>query len=100
MRPQLTEALSLAKSLPAEELPRFLGELEEIRSTALVRLTMAQAEPRPDENVTVEVAAKRLGVSKSYLYHHHKKFRFARREGGRLLFSSAGLDSYLRRARA
>ena len=99
MRRELEAALSLANILDPAELPALIGALAEIAATAQVRLMAPAVEARPDESLSVAETAKRMGVSESYLYHHHKKFKFARREGGRLLFSSAGLDSYLRRTR-
>ncbi len=51
----------------------------------------------PDELVDVEEAARRLGISTEYLYRHHKKFPFTRREGRKLLFSSAGIAEYLKK---
>jgi excisionase family DNA binding protein len=94
----LQPALELAKTLPADELPRLAAELEEIRVTILARLT-SPAVQAPNENLEVPEAAHRLGVSPDYLYRNSKKFPFTRRIGRKLLFSSAGLDSYLKRAR-
>jgi len=98
MRPELQPALTLAKTLAPEELPELLGALETIRIIALARITTPAAEARPDESLTVEQAGKRLGLSKSYLHHNWKKFKFARQEGRKILFSSNGLDSYLKRS--
>jgi excisionase family DNA binding protein len=99
MRQELQSVLTQARTLAPEELPRLLGDLEEIRATALARLTGPAAENRPDELLSVDETAKRMGVSACYLYHHHKRLPFARKVGRKLLFSSAGLDSYLKRAR-
>jgi excisionase family DNA binding protein len=99
MRPELQSALVQARTLAPEELPRLLGDLEEIRATALARLASPAAESRPDEMLDVEQAAVRMNLSKDYLYRHHKRFPFARRIGRKLLFSSAGLDSYLKKPR-
>lgn len=99
MRHELEPALALAKNLAPEQLPHFLGELEAVRVTALARIATPAAETKPDELVDVGQAAKRLGCSKGFLYHNHKRFPFARRIGRRLLFSSAGLDSYLKKTR-
>jgi len=99
MREELKRGLELAKTLDAAELPALIGQLAEINAVALARIATPAVQARPDESLSVGETAKRMGVSESYLYHHHKKFKFARREGGRLLFSSAGLDAYLRRSR-
>jgi excisionase family DNA binding protein len=98
MRPDLQPVLAAARALPPEELPELLGELEQVRCTAMARLSApAPVRVTPDELVDVEEAARRLGVSTEYLYRHHKKFPFTRREGRKLLFSSAGIAEYLKK---
>ncbi len=99
MRRELESVLTIVKKLPQEELPEFLGDIEQIRVTALTRLTTPSSESRLDKSLTIKQAHKRLGVSRSYLQHHWKKFSFARHEGRRVLFSSNGIDAYLKRAR-
>src|SRR5207245_10893080 len=72
MRPELESALTAARTLMPEELPRLLGDLEEVRATALARLSApAPAQMKPDELLDVEEASHRLGVSTDYLYRHH-----------------------------
>jgi hypothetical protein len=86
--------------LPLEELPRLLADLEEVRVTAMARLTAPiHAQHPPDELVAVDEAACLLGVSPNYLYHNHKRLTFVRRMGRRLLFSSNGIQAYLRSRR-
>lgn len=97
MRVELEPALSAARSLPPDELPRLLGDLEEIRTTALARLSSTQIHRSTDELLDVEHAAERLGVSTDYLYRHHAQFAFTRRMGRKLLFSSSGIGDYMRR---
>jgi excisionase family DNA binding protein len=99
MRRELEPVLDLTRTLAPAELPAFLGELEQIRVTALARITTPPVEARPDELLEVPEAAHRLGVSPDYLYRHSKRFPFTRRTGRKLLFSSAGLDAYLRKSR-
>jgi excisionase family DNA binding protein len=99
MRQELQSALMQARTLAPEELPRLLGDLEEIRASAMARLLSPAVESGPDEMLDIDQAAERMNLSKDYLYRHHKRFPFARRIGRKLLFSSAGLDSYLKRAR-
>ena len=99
IRPELQHALTAAKELAAEELPRLLGELEEIRCTALARLTAPVSFIRPrDELLDVAEAAERLGISKDYLYRHHDKFPFTRRMGRGLRFSALGIEQYIKTA--
>jgi excisionase family DNA binding protein len=100
MRDELQFALVAARTLPPEELPGLLGELREVEVTALARLTQVQlsAPMDPDELVDVAEAARRLGVSKGYLYRHGE-LPFTRRMGRKLLFSSAGISRYISRTR-
>ena len=100
MRRELETALALAGSLMPAELPELIGELAYITATAQARLMSPQAQTPADSLLEVPEAAARLGMSPDYLYRHAKKLPFTRRMGRALRFSSAGIDSYLRRARA
>jgi excisionase family DNA binding protein len=91
--------LERVREAPIDDLPQVLGELEVIRATALLRLSAPAAVPARDELVTIEQAAERLGVGKDYLYRHAKTFPFLRRMGRKLVFSSVGIDDYIRRTR-
>jgi len=95
---ELEPALDAARRLPPNELPRLLGDLEEVRATALARLTAPapQQQAQPDELLDVAEAARRLGVSTQYLYRHHPRLPFTRRVGRKLLFSALGIAQYLR----
>jgi excisionase family DNA binding protein len=99
VRPELQAALKLARELDAADLPYFLGELETVRVTAQARLASRPVSAPPDQLLEVPEAAHRLGVSPDYVYRHSKQFPFTRREGRKLLFSSSGLDSYLKKSR-
>lgn len=97
MRDELQFVLRAAKELPVEQLPGLLGELEECRCTAMARLTMpVPVQSQADELLHVEEAARRLGISKDFLYRHHSDFSFTRRVGSRLLFSAFGIERYIR----
>lgn len=97
MRIELESALTAARTLPAEALPALLGELEEVRTTALARLTAPAPQLQaPDSLVNIAEAAEQLGMSRSYLYRHADRFSFTRREGRSLRFSSVGIQQYLR----
>jgi hypothetical protein len=96
----LKPALEDAQSLALDDLAQFLGELEQIRVTALARLSAPIAAPaQPDERVDIAEAAKRLGVSTSYLYRNHKRFSFCKPEGRKLLFSARGIEQHIKRSR-
>jgi predicted DNA-binding transcriptional regulator AlpA len=100
MRNELQTVLTAVRELPAGELPRLLGELEEIRCTAMARLAMpAPVQAQSDELLDVEEATRRLGLSKDYLYRHHSDFPFTRRVGRKLLFSALGIERYIKRQR-
>jgi predicted DNA-binding transcriptional regulator AlpA len=96
-REELQTALVAARNLPAEALPRFLGDLEEVRTTALARLTAPVVSEGRDELLSCKEAAALLSVSPSYLYRHHSKFKFTRRMGRSVLFSAEGIQHYIRR---
>jgi predicted DNA-binding transcriptional regulator AlpA len=96
MRDELKPILAQARTAAPEELPRLLGDLEEVRATALARLTAPQpAQSQDDELIDVTEAARRLGISKDYLYRHYKDFPSARHIGSKLLFSLRGIDKYI-----
>lgn len=98
MRQEFQLLLRAAREVPADELPGLLGEIEEIRYTALARLnTPAQAlSAGPDQLLTISEAASRLNVSRDYLYRHRDELAFTRRMGRKLLFSSSGIDHHIR----
>jgi len=97
MRSEFETVLVAARTLPPEDLPRLLGDLEEVRATALARLIPPVPVQRPpDELLGVEEAALRLGVSRDYLYHNHKRLPFTRRMGRSLRFSAHGIQTYIR----
>jgi hypothetical protein len=100
MRNELQNVLLAARELPAGDLPRLIGELEEIRCTAMARLSApAPTQSQADELLNAAEAARRLGVSQDYLYRHHRTFAFARRVGRRLLFSASGIEKYIRNSK-
>ena len=99
MRKELVAALDAAKNLPLADLPALAGDLELIRVTFLARLAAPPLE-REDKLIGIKQAAKRLGRSRDYLYRA-KNLPFRRQNvvGGKLLFSSAGLDAYLKKSK-
>jgi predicted DNA-binding transcriptional regulator AlpA len=96
MRNELEQALTAARTLPAEELLGLIGALEEVKATALVRLTAPALQPQaPDSWLNMDEASPLLHMSKSYLYRHADRFSFVRREGRSLRFSAQGIQEYL-----
>lgn len=82
MRPELTAALDLARNLPTNELPEFLGALETVRTTARARLATPTVAPKgscdskprlpvpisPTDLLTPEELASRLKVAPSWVF--------------------------------
>jgi excisionase family DNA binding protein len=99
VREELQVVLQIASELPYEELPSLLGELEELRWRVSSRYTTPASShsSEPDRNLGIKEAARQLNVSKDYLYRHKDEFCFTRKMGRKILFSSAGLDQYIRR---
>jgi hypothetical protein len=73
--------------------------LEEIKATALARLTVPVPAAVNNELVGIEEASRRLSMSKSYLYRNSNRFAFTRHVGRRLLFSTGGIDQYIKTRR-
>lgn len=48
-----------------------------------------------DHLIDADAAAARLGVKKTWLYRRTKTLPFAVHLGGKVLFSSAGIDKYI-----
>jgi len=99
MRSELQNALIAAKELPAPELPELIGSLAELQAICMARLAAPAPTSRPDELLSVQAAAHRLGVSKEYLYRNHATLPFSRRIGRTLRFSSAGIEAYCKKDR-
>ena len=97
MGAELQSVLNSIAEMHRDQLPELLGELEMIRATCQLKLSASAPAIPHDELLTVNAAAERLGVSTDYLYRHQDKFPFIRRIGRKLLFSSMGIDAYLKR---
>jgi len=99
MSPDLEKHLRTVRELssvePVAELPRLFAALEEIRTSALIRITKPAQPPIEDRLMDVRDAAELLGVAPAYLYRNRAKFPFIRRMGKRLLFSAAGIQRYI-----
>jgi hypothetical protein len=96
MRNELQAVLNTVRDLMPDELPALLGELEVLRTTALLRLSAPSTTQPHDELLSVESAAERMSVSTDYLYRRADTLPFTRRMGRKLLFSSLGIDRYIR----
>ena len=90
----LSDALA---NLPADQLPNFIGELAKVNALALSRLsTPAQVPARKaDELLSTEEAARRLGISKTTLYHRDFPFTVRDPLTRRLRFSANGIEEWI-----
>ena len=98
-----SELRSLVEGTPAPELPQLIGDLEAARAAAWARLTARAADKASEalgqeaRNLDVAEAAKRLGMSRDWLYRHASKLPFAVRIGRRVVFDSVALERWNRR---
>jgi len=95
-----SELLATARSLPAGELPQFLGALAMVQAVAQQRLlapVQNVSDSADDCWLDIEQAREMLGLSKSYLYVHD--FPFKRREGRAVRFSKNGILQYINQRR-
>lgn len=94
---QLLQAV--AEASPSE-LPALVGALAQAQAVALGRLTTPRPEGHEvdvrDGNISVEEAARRLGVSPSYLYKNARSLPFVVRIGRRLVCSPSRLERWNR----
>lgn len=80
--------------LAPEDVPALLVQLGSIQSALSAHLLMAQRKERT--LLSVQQAAKRLGVTTDWLYRHASELPFCRRLSRKQLrFEAAGLDAYL-----
>jgi hypothetical protein len=94
---QLLRAVAEA---PPTELPTLVGALAQAQAVALARLTT----PRPEDhraevrdgNISVEDAARRLGVSPSYIHKNAKSLPFVVKIGRRRVCSTSRLEKWNR----
>ncbi len=88
---QLTEAIRTA---PVEDLPHLAGVLAEAQVRLQLRLTTPGNGSIPDENLSAAEAARRLGLSKDWLYKTDLPFKIP--IGRRVVFSARGLERWNR----
>jgi predicted DNA-binding transcriptional regulator AlpA len=92
----LPHLLSQVAELTPEELPAVLAAVA-------ARMAAVQQEPRHeptvdgDVNLPIAEAARRLSISRDWLYRHADKLPFTVRLGRRVTFSAAGLEEWRRK---
>jgi predicted DNA-binding transcriptional regulator AlpA len=84
-----------------ESLLLILEQLAGLQARAEVQVRSASgpapavpAGSQPDVNVPVEEAARRLGISRSYIYKNARSLPFTTRIGRRLVCSARGLERW------
>jgi hypothetical protein len=94
---------SLARTTPVGDLPALLGALEAVKAEVWCRLASPPPSPAisrpPDENVSVEEAGRRLGISDRWIYKHADRLPFVRKIGRRVLCSARALAEWNDRQR-
>jgi len=82
------------------ELPGLIGDFEAAKAAAWARLVEGPAPQSlteaPDRNVSAAEAARRLGMSRDWLYRNAAKLPFTVKIGRRVLFSARGLERWNR----
>lgn len=92
---------SRVESVDRARIPALIGAVEALKAALWARLqapapttdpTPSRSTGEPDELLTATEAAKRLGVSRRWVYRHADELPFTRRlTRGTLRFSAAGL---------
>lgn len=80
--------------LVPEQARALLAQLVTLQVPLLARALVAGGRD-PDELLTVDVAAQRLGLSPDWLYRHAAKLPFTVRVGRQLRFSARRLEAYI-----
>jgi len=81
--------------LGPEQARALLAQLVTLQAPLLARALIAGGGRDPDELLTVDVAARRLGLSEDWLYRHAGKLAFTVRVGRQLRFSARRLEAYI-----
>jgi len=96
------KAACLPLEIAASALALASGVCEMLRARVIalqVSVDLERTLPEANDRVLdIAEAARRLNVSRDYLYRRHAELPFTVRHGRRLGFSERGLTSYLRRA--
>jgi excisionase family DNA binding protein len=101
----LEDLRSLVAQAPREELPAIVGALAAAQAEALARLAAPLPAPvapvgdKPDANISVEEAARQLGMSDRWVYRKAKSLPFVRRIGRRVVCSARDLAEWNARQR-
>jgi excisionase family DNA binding protein len=93
------ELLAVVARTAIDDLPAMLGVLVEVEERIRLRLRSVKVATDtttdPDVNISVEDAARRLGVSTSYVYKNAKTLPFVVKIGRRIVCSAAALERWI-----
>jgi predicted DNA-binding transcriptional regulator AlpA len=81
--------------LAPEQARALLAQLVTLQAPLLARALIAVGGREPDELLTVEVAARRIGLGEGWLYRHAAALPFTVRVGRQLRFSARRLEAYI-----
>ena len=82
--------------LAPDEAGAMLAQLVTLQAPLLARaLGTGRTAREPDELLTVDVAAQRLGLSEAWLYRHASTLPFAVHVGRQVRFSARRLEAYI-----
>lgn len=103
MRRELESVLDAVRTIPASELPGFIGQLAEVHAIALARLTApvpikASDDRNGDDVLDVAQAAAYINMSQKWIYRNHSILPHLRVGFGtrpRLKFRRRDLDGWL-----
>jgi len=105
-QPRVVAAVTLADvaaeperiaQLSSEHARTLLIQLTTLQAPLLARALAGGSRPGgdPDELLSVDVAAQRLGLSAAWLYRHAPKLPFTVRVGRQVRFSARRLETYI-----
>ena len=97
----LAAAIADPASVPLEQIPAAIGELEKAKAILWARLAVSGGNGTGpgDHMLDIDEAAARTGMSKAWLYRHHGTLPFAKKIGRKVVFSEQGLGRWLARRR-
>ncbi len=81
--------------LTPEEARAMLAQLVTLQAPLLARALVASVGRDPGELLTVDVAARRIGLSEDWLYRHAAKLPFTVHVGRQVRFSARWLEAYI-----
>jgi predicted DNA-binding transcriptional regulator AlpA len=91
------QIIEQASTLPASELPRFLGKLEEARMVARSRLLAPApvADQLEEKLLDLNEACEILGCKASFLQHRKKSLPFVVQVGRSVRYSRTGILKWI-----